>query len=149
MKPMVDRLRRRLRDDDSGTAVVELLIAIVPMIMMVLFVVLVWRLAGSEGEVQDAAQAGARAASLARTPGEAVAAGQSAALEYLPANSSTCSNASVAVDAGGFFDGTVTVTVTCNTDNSDLGLIGRAGSDAVTATWTEAVDLARTARGAP
>lgn len=138
----------RLRGDDDGDATVEFLILVVPMILLVMLTILVFRLASAEGEVQDAAQAGARAASLARTPGEAAAAGQAAALDYLPNNSRRCRSPQVQVDTGAFFDGLVTVTVTCTTENTDLRPLDRTGPTAVVMTWTEAVDLARTARGA-
>lgn len=139
-------LIRRFKRSDDGSSTVEFLLWMIPMFILVMFTVLVWRLAGAEGEVQDAAQAGARAASLARTPGEASAAGQAAAAAYLPANSTQCSSSSIAVNTGRFYEGFVTVTVTCNTDNGELAPLDRTGPDAVVQSWTEAVDLARTAR---
>lgn len=144
MRLFVERLRR----DDRGDATVEFLILIIPMVLLVMLAVLVFRLASAEGEVQDAAQAGARAASLARTPEAAASAGRAAALDYLPANSPRCRNPTVLVNTGSFFEGFVTVTVSCQSDNSDLSPLDATQPKEATMTWTEAVDLARTARGA-
>ena len=97
----------------------------------------------SISEVRDAAQAGARAASLAHTPSEATQTGRAVALGALPVGSPTCLQADATVSTTQWSTGWVTVTVTCTAQ----GAPGVAPDATVTESWTEAVETGKVANG--
>lgn len=119
---------------DAGTFSVELAI-IFPMFVALSAVVLVaGSIAQGHIDVKNAAQEGARAATLQREPGAAVAAGSAAALQQI----SDCDSPSVQVDTSNFQPGgSVTVTVRC-TVHAPLGQ-----SRPMSAQATEVVDTYR------
>ena len=140
---MFERLKDRLCDD-RGEAVLEFAIVMPIVLLAIVAAVAAGRLTGTESTVTDAAQAGARAASLARTPDEASAAGQEAAEATLPLGGVQCVSSSVNVDTSEWFEpGFVTVTVQCNVETGDLALIDGGPIDSIERSWVEAVDPAR------
>ena len=135
---------------EGGSAAVELVIIAPVLILMLLFVVFVGRLGWAKGEVDAAAKAGARAASLTRSPGMAQVAGRAAAADALSTSKLLCERTVVVADTShydivgapalvqpGSF---VTVTVTCTVRRSDLGLPFIPGTQSVTVDATEIVD---------
>ena len=101
------------------------------------------RLVSAEGMVQAAARDAARAASIERSAGEADA----AARRSLAAADTANARCSGGVDVGGFGrGGTVTATVSCRVELSDLGLVFLPGATTVTASSTAPVDTWRGTR---
>ena len=93
--------------------------------------------------VQAAARDAARAASIERSAGEADA----AARRSLAAADTANAQCSGGVDVGGFGrGGTVTATVSCRVELSDLGLVFLPGATTVTASSTAPVDTWRGTR---
>lgn len=139
------RVFERLRDE-RGESVIPMLLWAPVVVLLLMLGLYAGRVAGAEGEVQDAAQAGARAASIVREPGLAAAAAQQAIGAALPAGESVCESATVSINTGGWFGepGFVEVTVTCTIRVSDLSGLP-VGVQSVTKTWVEPVDLARVA----
>ena len=140
-------LLRRARRDDRGESVLELMMWGAALTLTMLLGVYAFRLSGAQGEVRDAAQAGARAASLARSPGEALGAGRSAALATLPVGDEVCRTASVTVDTSRWNTGWVVVTVDCAASMSGLAPGTAPASRAVIESWTEPVDQGRRRTG--
>lgn len=133
----------RIRED-RGETTLEFAILMPIVLIMIVAVMYAGRLTGTESTVTDAAQAGARAASLARDPGEAAAAGQAAAQATLPLGGVQCVSSSVNVDTSEWFDpGFVTVTVTCNVETGDLALLDGGPVDSIERSWIESIDPAR------
>lgn len=141
-------LRRLLADRDRGSATVEAII-IVPVLVLVLG--LGWttaRVAVAGQSIEAAAGDGARAASISRSPGSAQANGSSAARSTLSSQNAKCAGDSVNVDTSGFAapvgtDGTVTVTVTCPVQLSDLSFPLAPGHVTITREITSPVDTYR------
>ena len=125
----------------------ELMVWGAALTLTMLLGVYAFRLSGAQGEVRDAAQAGARAASLARSPDDATAAGRSAALATLPVGDEVCRTASVTVDTSRWNTGWVAVTVNCAASMSGLAPVTAPTSRRVTETWTEPVDQGRRRMG--
>lgn len=135
--------------EDRGSAPLEVLMW-APMIL-IFFAITIYtgRVTSSVGNVDDAAQAAARAASLVRDPGDATAAARSAAIAALPVGDQRCRNVDVAVDISEWFDpGFVRVEVTCLVEASDFVLLGFSDGN-VTSVWFEPVDHARTVAETP
>lgn len=135
-------IRERL-GDDRGAAPLEVLMW-TPMIL-IFFAITVYtgRATSAVGNVDDAAQAAARAASLVRDPADAAGAAQQAAVAALPVGDERCAAVGVVVDISEWFDpGIVQVEVTCQLIASDFALLG-IGDGNVTSVWFEPVDHAR------
>ncbi len=95
-------------------------------------------------DVDGAAYAAARAASLARTADGAKTAAAYAAASALDVGAVTCRHLSVAVDTSSFHPGGgVTVTVSCDLDLSDLAEVNLPGSIAKTAAAWSSIDKHR------
>ncbi len=138
-----DHRRQDARDSERGDANIEFVIWGSALVLTILLGLYAFRLSAARGEIQDSAQAGARAASLARTPTEAASVGQDAALGSLPVTEPICRTATASVDTSQWAAGWVQVTVSCTVDFSGLNPIA-AGTQTVDYTWTEPVDQART-----
>ena len=127
---------------DRGSASVELVILAPALVILMLFVVFVGRAGGAVEQTRHAADAGARAASLVARPFMDSAARQAVAAD-LGANGSNCASSTVSV---GLIDGqyvdSVTVTVSCTSNNDGLGLLA-ASARTVTASSTEVIDRYR------
>src|SRR5688572_15803806 len=114
-------MRRRL-SGDRGSVFVELALGYVPiMVLTVVAVVAVARIVSAQMDVNSAAAAAARQASLAHTPGAAVAAAEDAADAALTGRTLTCRPRTVHVHTGSMAPGgQVTVTVDCTVALQDL-----------------------------
>ena len=135
---------RRWRRDDRGSAAAELTLLAPLLIVLLLFVVFCGRVTDTELRVDDVAHQAARAASLARSPGQATVDAQSAAATALSAAGVACQSLTVATDTQGLRPGgTVTVTVSCHVPLSDLALISVPGTRVVTSTSSSPIDVWR------
>lgn len=140
---MFEQLMQKLKDD-RGETTLEFAILMPLVLFTVAAVMFAARLTGTESVVTDAAQAGARAASLARSPDDASSLGVAAAEATLPLGGVQCVSSSINVDTSEWFEpGFVTVTVVCNVETGDMALIGGGPVDSIERTWVEAIDPAR------
>ena len=127
----------RLTGDD-GFSTLELVLITPFLLAFVLLVVGFGRVTHGRQEVQHAAAAAARAASLADTPGRAqTAAQQEAAADLAQAGISCQSPSPPTVDTSQFYaGGQVQVTISCVTNLSDLTVVGFPGHKTLTASAT-------------
>lgn len=130
------------RESERGDATIEFVIWGGALMLTVLLGLYGFRLASARGEIQAAAQAGARTASLQRTSSKATAAGSDVALGSLPVGDRTCITATATVNTTDWDNGWVEVTVTCVVDFAGLNPIA-AGTKTIDYTWVEPVDTAR------
>ncbi|ROO90097.1 Flp pilus assembly protein TadG [Actinocorallia herbida] len=128
-----------------GSMSLELVLMTPVLIILFLFLVLVGRLVNVQSQLDGAARDGARAATVARNEGDAQTFAIQAVNESI-AGTSFCVGgaAQTAVDTALFAPGgQVTVTVTCTTDLTGLGLVPFAGDPVRTGTASAPVDTYR------
>jgi Flp pilus assembly protein TadG len=120
---------RRSRATSRGAVAIELVLVAPAVVFLLLLGVVGGRLSGAQALVDDAAVSGARAASLAPGPAEALGAAQAMVTTALQQSGADCVNfnpqtdVSLTTNPPGFqAGGTVTVTVTCDFANSGLSL---------------------------
>lgn len=141
------RWARRLRSDE-GSAAIEAAIILPSLIMFLCLAIAGGRLVTSGSKIDAAAEDGAREASIHRTAGAAQGAAQAAAAESLNDQGISCVSTSVNIDTGGLNVpvgqvGTVSVTVNCTVNLSDLLLPGVPGTRTLTSTAVSVVDQYR------
>lgn len=131
------------RDREEGSAAVELVVATPVLLLVVLFTVGLGRVSQAELLAQTAAGSAARAASLARSADQAVAAAHIA----VEANRSvSCPNPNVTVDTSAFHPGgTVAVRVECRPRLADVTGVGFPGIMHISARMVSGVDTWRQA----
>ncbi|MGW3149742.1 TadE/TadG family type IV pilus assembly protein [Streptomyces sp. NPDC001177] len=137
----------RLRSDE-GSAAIEAAIVLPALIMFLCLAIAGGRIVTSGAKIDSAAEDAAREASIHRTAAAAQSAAQSAAAESLDDQGIKCASTSVSINTGGLSVpvgqvGTVTVTVTCTVNLSDLLLPGVPGAKTLTSTATSVVDQYR------
>ena len=136
------------RRDDRGSATVELALLVPAMLLMLGLLVAGGRVWFARVTVTEAADTGSRAASLARTAGEAATAGRSAAEQSLSTGGLRCADTAITINTAAFgvpvgTPATVTSTVRCRVSFSDLLLPGTPGSINVSASGASALDTYR------
>lgn len=137
------RALRSARGDD-GFSSLELVIITPVVLAMLLLVVGFGRLTHGRQLVQDAAAAGARAATLDSNPVRADADARQAAHDILAQGGISCQTFSTSVNTADFRPGgQVSVSITCTVGLSDLGLVGFPGSKTMTASATSPLDQFR------
>jgi Flp pilus assembly protein TadG len=139
----------RGRDAESGNAALELVIITPILFLLICMVIAAGRIATAQGSVDAAARDAARQASIARTPGDALAAAQASASAALAGDGLTC-QPSITPDNPGALDGafgtpvgdpaSVTFTVTCTVGLSDLLVPGMPGSIKLHGSFTSPLD---------
>jgi len=138
------RVRRLTAVSDAGSSTAEAAIVTPLLVAVLLFVVLCGRLVSAQIDLQAAASAAARSASIARTDTAARIEADRTARDTLAARGVTCQQASVTVNTGGLRPGAaVTVTVSCVVPLADLALLAVPGSRTVQATATSPIDVWR------
>ncbi|WP_331757073.1 pilus assembly protein (plasmid) [Streptomyces anulatus] len=140
-------VRQRLRRD-RGSYALETAVLTPVTISLLLMMIAFGRVTDADGAVDSAARAAARAASLERDAGTAQSAAQAAADRSLQGEGITCTASSVDIDTGGYsldlgVDATVTATIACTADLSDIGLPGLPGAKTLTASWSSPIDTYR------
>ncbi len=137
----------RRRSDERGSAAVEIAL-LAPMLgTLVLIVIFGGRLALARQTVQAAAADAARAASIARTAGEAERSASQIARGTMSNQGVKCATSSIDVDTSGFGKpvgtaATTTVTITCDLATADLTL-PLPGTVRVSATSSSELDVYR------
>lgn len=136
---------------ERGAVTVEVVI-LVPLVLLVLGVMVAgWRLWAARSATVQAAEAAARAASIARSGGEAVQRADQVARANLGALGIECSRTAVAPDTADFakppgVSGRVGVRVECEVPFADLLVPGMPGSLTVTSNASEQLDTFRERR---
>ncbi len=135
------------QDDQRGSAAIEAAIGAAAFVLFLSLAILGGRTAVAHQAVQAAATDAARAASIARTSGEAAGKARTAAAATLANQQLRCSGQIVTIDTSGFTvpvgqPASVSATVTCDVIAADLGIPGR-GSIRVEATMTSPLDTYR------
>lgn len=136
------------RRHDRGSAAIEAVIGVPAIMGFLALIIGAGRVAIAHEAVQAAASDAARSASLARTHGQASSAATGTANASLDNQHLTCSSRSVSVDASGFgrpvgTPATVSATVRCVVNLSDVALPGMPGHRTITATMTSPLDTFR------
>ena len=140
--------RRDLARSDRGSAAVELVLVVPALVLVLGLLIAGGRLWFARATVVEASESAARAASLARTAGDARGAGQRAGHRVLDTDGLRCAGLSVTVDVGAFgvpvgTPATVRSTVTCRVPFADLTLPGMPGSILVRSDGGAALDTYR------
>jgi len=138
----------RRRHDERGSASVELVILVPALVLVLGLLVAGGRLWFARATVVEAAESAARAASLARSTGDARAAGHHAGARTLATEGLSCGSDSISVDTSAFgvpvgTPATVTASVTCQVGFADLALPGMPGSITVRSQGAAALDTYR------
>jgi Flp pilus assembly protein TadG len=138
----------RATHDQRGAAAVELTLLVPALLLMLGLVVCGGRVWFARTTVNEAAQTAARAASLARSAYEAASAGQDAGSQSLATAGMHCKSRSISINTAAFgvpagTPSTVTSTVLCTVDFSDVFLPGWPGSMALTGYGSAALDTYR------
>ena len=133
---------------DRGSYSVEAAILAPVVIALLLAMIAFGRVTDAEGAVDAAAHAAARAASLERTATAAQSSARTAARHSLSGQGITCRTSSVLVDTSGYAltagqQASVTATLACTANLSDIGLPGLPGSKTLTSSWTSPLDTYR------
>jgi len=129
---------------DGGSVTAELALVTPLLLLLLVFVVMLGRLAEARLQVDDVAAQAARAATVAGSAGNASVAAQQSATTGLASAGVTCSALSVTTDASDFVPGgVVRVVVTCSVSLADLSLLHLPGSETLTASAVSPVDQYR------
>lgn len=145
---MWHRLRTWAARTDRGSISIELAILAPAILALLVLIVAAGRVSGAHAPIDSAANNAARAASIARTPGEAHSAAMQAATSTLSGQGKSCPSPSVTIDTSGIGApagqvGVVRVSVTCTATLSDLVGLPLPGSRTTTAEATSVVDAYR------
>ena len=139
--------RRRVRDE-RGSAAIEAVIGVPAFLLFVGLIIFGGRTATTHQSVETAAADAARSASLERTAASARTQAISAATTSLSNQGIHCLDIDVTVDASQFSRtvgqaATVSVTVQCRLDLSDLSVPGVPGTRLIQASSTSPIDTWR------
>ena len=137
---------RLLRADEArGGAAVELTLLTPVFLLFLLLVVGLGRVVDARIQIDDAAHAAARAASLAATPAAASQAASATAAQALSGAGVTCSPMQVTANVGDLAPGSsATVTISCTVPLANIsGLDVMPGHETVTSTFSSVVDTYR------
>lgn len=134
--------------DERGSAAIEAVIGVPAFLLFVGLIIFGGRTATTHQSVETAAADAARSASLERTSTSAKTQAISAATTSLSNQGIHCLDIDVTVDASQFsrsvgVAATVSVTVQCRLDLSDLSIPGVPGSRLIRATSTSPIDTWR------
>jgi len=128
------------RNQEKGSATLELVVLTPVLVGLLLLVVAAGRLVDARSTLVGAARSAARAATTARTPEQARRAA-SAITDSRSAPGPQCGHLAVTVDTREFRPGgTVTATITCTVSLTDLVGLNLPGSRTLTAAATEPLD---------
>ncbi len=138
----------RSKRPERGSAVIETVIGVPAFGLFIALIIFAGRVAIAHQAVETAAADAARAASIARTQDQARTRAAASAATTLHDQSVTCVSTRVTVDTTGFTNpvgtpASVSATVTCVVELSDLALPGLPGTRTVTVTVTSPLDTYR------
>lgn len=133
----------RRRRDERGAAGVEAALAVTGLLLVAFFVIGGLRLIGTDGDVDAAAHAAARAAAAERDPTAAAGAAHQVAVGALADRGIACTGLGVTVGGELSPGGIVTVEVSCTVLLSDVILAGFPGQRRVAGQGIAQVDRIR------
>lgn len=138
-------LRKIINTPERGSVAVELVILVPALALVAVFLFGAGRIATAENAIQSAANAGAREASLARTTDQAQANALEAAHHTITQDGYKCADFNVIVNDDGLNAplgeiGTVSITITCELDLTDLGVDFLGPTKKIEVTATSPVD---------
>ena len=142
-------MNARIRSSQRSSATTELAVVAPGLLMIIALLVMGGRITIAGGSVEHAAAEAARAASIARTASAAVADGTAAARRSLEQQSLSCVGApAITINAQEFTrppgePATVTATVTCEVQLSDITIPVVPGSRTITETVQSPLDTYR------
>jgi Flp pilus assembly protein TadG len=141
-------IRRR---SDRGSAVIEAAIGVPAFMLFVVLIIGAGRVAITHQSVEAAAAEAARSASIERTQTAATQAATQAAAAALANQKLQCVSTQITLDTTGFASpvgtpATVTATVTCVVNLSDLAVPGLPGALTITETMSSPIDTYRERR---
>lgn len=147
----MNRIRRaiaRYRRDETGSMSVELVVLTPALVLIILLLVAGARLALAGNAAEAAAIAAAREASLSRTTEQAQLNANAAAQQAMSQGGYECLELTILIDDSGLNVplgqvGTVSATMTCVVNLSDLALPGLPGTRTLTHTAASPVDAFR------
>lgn len=129
---------------DRGSATAEFAIMVPALVLLALLALLAHHLVAARMGSDTAAHAAARAATLERTPAAAHTAAESAVQEALRTHGVACDDYDLDLDTRGLAPGaTVSATVSCTADLSQLTGLGLPGTTTVEGGATSVVDTYR------
>jgi Flp pilus assembly protein TadG len=140
--------RTRRPRDERGSVAVEIALLAPALVLVLGLLVAGGRLWFARTTVVEAAQTSARAASLARGPGEAAAVGAEAGRQSMTTAGLRCASSSVRVSTAAFAvpvgtPATVTSDISCSVPFTDVLLPGMPGSLALAGHGSAALDTYR------
>ena len=143
------RAWHRRRRDERGSAAIEAAILAPPLLVLIGLAVVGGRIQFAGGAIEHAAHDAARAASISRTKVEAYSNAMAAANATLDQQGLHCASLTVATNLSGFDvpvgqPATVSVSITCVVDFSDVVADGLPGFRTLTASFVSALDTFRT-----
>ncbi len=129
----------------GGSPSVEAAVLAVALGLLIAFAIAGGRLVTAEAAADHAARSAARVASLHREPSAATAAADQAATDSLAEQGLRCTDLQITLDTAGFAaplgtPASVTATVRCEVEWSDLGLPGATGARAIESRATSPID---------
>lgn len=144
---MIGLSRHRHDRGERGTAAIEFVLVAPVILVIFLFVIGLGRMAHARQQLESVAADSARAASLERNTSQSASAAMAAAQRSLGEAGVSCTDLAVNVDLSSYQPGgRVTVTVSCKTRLSDVGMAGFPGSKTFTAKSTVPIETYRSTR---
>lgn len=135
---------RKRHQDERGVMAIEVVILTPLLVAAIMVIAAGARYVDARGQVNDAAFAAARAASLTTNQDAAREAGIQAARDAMADRGKACATLTVHVDAGDFEPGgDVTARVTCEADLSDVAGFGLPGHQTFTFSAVAPIDSHR------
>ena len=133
---------------ERGSEAIAAAIGVPAFILFLAMIIGGGRFAIAQQAINAAAADAARTASIARTQGQAQSAAASGAYATLTNQSLQCTSKSVHVDVSGFAapagnPASVTATVSCTVNLSDVAIPGMPGDRTITAVMTSPIDTYR------
>jgi Flp pilus assembly protein TadG len=137
--------------DDRGSVTLELVVLAPALLVLLVMAIVAGRYEIASGAVENASAAAARAASLARTPGQAQQDAHTAAAASLAQQRLHCADVTVTIDTTGFQarpapggqPGQVTATLTCQLDLAAVSVPGMPGTETIRSHTASVIDLYR------
>ena len=131
----------RRHSDEAGQALAELVIVAPLLLLVALLMIFFGRIESAQGDVEAAARAGAEAAVVQGNAAAAQSSAAAAVTATLASDQVACPSPAVSTNVTNFVSGgSVTVTVTCVAQLSDVTAPGLPGSKTFSATATAPID---------
>jgi Flp pilus assembly protein TadG len=131
----------RRHSDEAGQALAELVIVAPLLLLVALLMIFFGRIESAQGDVEAAARAGAEAAVVQGNAAAAQSSAAAAVAATLASDHVACPSPAVSTDVTNFVSGgSVTVTVTCVAQLSDVTAPGLPGTKTFSATATAPID---------